>query len=57
MVDAHTDLHQEPIKVERVVVDDETPDVTNDLENASSQHARHEAPGLELVALEGVDKP
>lgn len=55
VADGHTDLHQEPVKVEGVIVDDETPNVTNDLEDTPSQHTRHEAPGLGLVALEGVD--
>lgn len=55
-MNAHTDLHQEPVKVEGVIVDDETSNVTNDLEDASSQHTRHETPSLGLVALEGVDK-
>lgn len=51
-----TDLHQKPIKVKRVVVDDHPANVSNNLQQAPADHAQHESPSLRPHALPCVQE-
>lgn len=50
-----TNLHQKAGKVKGVVVDDQAPHVSDNLEDAPADHAGREAPAAKRPALPGVN--